>query len=98
MGQQSRPLKVLFLHQNFPGQFKHLAPALAAAGHEVHALLLSNKPGVQWQGVKVHTYFPHRSSTHGLHPWLIDVEAKVIRGEAVLHWATQIKQQGAKLK
>jgi glycosyltransferase involved in cell wall biosynthesis len=87
-------LKVLFLHQNFPGQFKHLAPALAAAGHEVHALLLSNKPGMQWQGVKVHTYFPRRSSTPNIHPWIIDVEAKVIRGEAVLHWATQIKQQG----
>ena len=87
-------MKVLFLHQNFPGQFKHLAPALAAAGHEVHALLLANKPGMLWQGVQVHTYFPKRSSTPGIHPWIIDVEAKVIRGEAVLHWAMQFKQQG----
>ena len=47
-----------------------------------------------WQGVKVHTYFPKRSSTPGIHPWIIDVEAKVIRGEAVLHWAMQFKQQG----
>jgi hypothetical protein len=28
-------MKILFIHQNFPGQFKHLAPALAAQGHEV---------------------------------------------------------------
>ena len=87
-------MKILFLHQNFPGQFKHLAPALAAAGHEVHALLLANKPGMLWQGVQVHTYFPQRSSTPGIHPWIIDVEAKVIRGEAVLHWAMQFKLQG----
>lgn len=31
-------MKVLFVHQNFPGQFLHLAPALKAQGHEVAAL------------------------------------------------------------
>lgn len=31
-------MKILFVHQNFPGQFKHLAPALVARGHEVVAL------------------------------------------------------------
>ena len=33
-------MKILFIHQNFPGQFVHLAPALAKQGHEVHALVL----------------------------------------------------------
>ena len=31
-------MKILFLHQNFPGQFLHLAPALAARGHDCLAL------------------------------------------------------------
>lgn len=31
-------MKILLVHQNFPGQFLHLAPALAARGHEVLAL------------------------------------------------------------
>lgn len=31
-------VKILFVHQNFPGQFLHLAPALAARGHRVLAL------------------------------------------------------------
>ena len=31
-------MKVLFVHQNFPGQFLHLAPELARRGHEVTAL------------------------------------------------------------
>ncbi len=31
-------MKILFIHQNFPGQFVYLAPALAALGHEVVAL------------------------------------------------------------
>ena len=31
-------MKILFVHQNFPGQFLHLAPALVARGHQVLAL------------------------------------------------------------
>ncbi|WP_395540810.1 glycosyltransferase family 4 protein [Neotabrizicola sp. sgz301269] len=31
-------MKILFVHQNFPGQFLHLAPALAARGHDCRAL------------------------------------------------------------
>lgn len=31
-------MRILLVHQNFPGQFLHLAPALAARGHEVSAL------------------------------------------------------------
>ena len=31
-------MKILFVHQNFPGQFLHLAPELVRRGHEVLAL------------------------------------------------------------
>lgn len=31
-------MNILFVHQNFPGQFLHLAPALAARGHQVVGL------------------------------------------------------------
>ena len=31
-------MRILFIHQNYPGQFVHLAPALAKRGHEVLAL------------------------------------------------------------
>jgi hypothetical protein len=30
-------LRVLFVHQNFPGQFKHLAAALVEKGHSLMA-------------------------------------------------------------
>ena len=33
--------KILFLHQNFPGQYKHLAPILSKSKkYEVHSLSL----------------------------------------------------------
>ncbi|MCC5962737.1 MAG: glycosyltransferase [Rhodobacteraceae bacterium] len=31
-------MRILLVHQNFPGQFRHLAPALVARGHKVMAL------------------------------------------------------------
>jgi len=31
-------MRILFVHQNFPGQFLHLAPALQQRGHDVRAL------------------------------------------------------------
>jgi len=34
-------MRILFVHQNFPGQFPHLAPALGARGHDVSALTVA---------------------------------------------------------
>jgi len=45
-------MNILFIHQNFPGQFKHLAPALVKAGHKVTALILGKTEAKQWNGVK----------------------------------------------
>ncbi|MDD2177681.1 glycosyltransferase [Acidovorax sp. D2M1] len=50
-------MRILFIHQNFPGQFKYLAPALAARGHEVVALGI-NQPSGDTLGVKVVLHRP----------------------------------------
>jgi glycosyltransferase involved in cell wall biosynthesis len=73
-------MRVLFLHQNFPGQFLHLAKGLAQAGHEVRAVAIS--PRLALPGVSVTRYAPARGSTRGIHPWAIDFETKAIRAEA----------------
>lgn len=87
-------MNILFIHQNFPGQYKHLAPALAKQGHNVKALTVNRQVGESWQGVNVIKYTPTRRSTPNLHPWLIDTETKVIRGEAVYMAALQLKRVG----
>ena len=69
-------MNILFIHQNFPGQFKFLAPALAAAGHRVHALRID---GRDLLGVEVHRYTLKRSSSRETHPWAAEFESKVIR-------------------
>ncbi len=87
-------MKVLILHQNFPGQFLHLAPALVAQGYEVHALVLRRNPPASWNGVVLHGYSPSRGNAAGIHPWLLDLESKVIRGEAVYSKCLEMAQSG----
>jgi glycosyltransferase involved in cell wall biosynthesis len=87
-------MKVLFIHQNFPGQFKFLAPALAQHGHTVVAMTMQKTEAREWQGVKLVPYAASRGSTPNVHPWVVDVETKVIRGEACFRAALQLKAQG----
>ena len=87
-------MKILFVHQNFPGQFRHLAPALVRQGHSVTAFAM-NRNGVDGQdGVRLRRYRVARGSAQGVHPWLIDLESKVIRGEACFHEATLLAREG----
>jgi glycosyltransferase involved in cell wall biosynthesis len=89
-------LRILFVHQNFPGQFLHLAPALAARGHEVQALRITPKAQATtlWRGVLVHSSAPQRGNAQAIHPWLSDLETKFIRGEAAWHMARALKAGG----
>jgi glycosyltransferase involved in cell wall biosynthesis len=87
-------MNVLFIHQNFPGQFKFLAPALVQQGHRVVALQLQKKASATWQGVSLVPYGLNRGTTPNVHPWLSDFETKTIRAEACFRAALQLKQQG----
>lgn len=84
-------MKFLFIHQNFPGQFKHLAPALATRGHEVRALGVT---GIPAQGVTLTNYQLQRGNTTGIHPYAQEFESKVIRAEACTREMFKLKQSG----
>ena len=87
-------MKILFIHQNFPAQFKHLAPSLVKAGHDVAALCMRDLRAATWGGVKIHRYEVSRGNSKDTHPWLIDYESKIIRGEACMRAAMSLKDQG----
>lgn len=88
-------MKILFVHQNFPGQFKYLAPALAVnEGNEVLALTIQASAPAVWQGVRMVPYRPARGSTPNIHPWMVDLETKTIRAEAALRAALQLRAGG----
>ena len=87
-------MNILFIHQNFPGQFKFLAPALVQQGHQVRALLVNKTDAQTWEGVTLVPYQTQRGSTPAIHPWLIDFETKTIRGEACFRAALALKDGG----
>jgi glycosyltransferase involved in cell wall biosynthesis len=87
-------MNILFIHQNFPGQFKFLAPALLKQGHSVRAMTMHKTEATHWQGVQLVHYSAKRGSTPNVHPWLSDFETKTIRAEACFKAALQMKHQG----
>ena len=87
-------MNILFIHQNFPGQFKFLAPALVKRGHKVTAMTMQKSEMNTWQGIQIVKYTSNRGSTPNVHPWLSDFETKTIRAEACFKAALNMKQQG----
>jgi glycosyltransferase involved in cell wall biosynthesis len=85
-------MNILFVHQNFPGQFKHLAPALARQGHHVVALHINACPSVP--GVELVRYDVASRTGQGTHRWLADLEVKTLRGEAAWQAAVKLREQG----
>lgn len=88
-------MNILFIHQNFPGQFKYLAPALVANPNNTVVAMTLQKPSIsEWQGVKLVSYAIHRGTTPNVHPWVSDFETKTIRGEACFRAALQMRKSG----
>jgi len=90
-------MNYLFIHQNFPAQFKHLAPALARQGHKVVALTAKRGGGTlprSWQGVDLVSYEAAGLNGRPVHPWLSSLAGQTVRGEACFHAATALRHAG----
>jgi glycosyltransferase involved in cell wall biosynthesis len=85
-------VKVLFVHNNFPGQFVHLAPALMARGHEVFAIGSSTARPVA--GAPLAKYTLKRGTTAGISPLAVRYEADCLRGGAAAQAAQAFKAKG----
>lgn len=90
-------MRILFCHPNYPAQFRRLAPALAAQGHEVVFLARQSEwHAPQPQGLRLLRYETHRSAAaaEALHPYLRRFEAAVLEGQAVVRACQQLIEQG----
>ncbi|MFO1226856.1 glycosyltransferase family 4 protein [Roseateles sp.] len=92
-------MRVLIVHQNFPGQFRHVAQAWAQnPGWQVVGIGRDTAPGLpalEQQGrLKLLRYKPHRSVGSQQHPYLRKMEDAVLHGQAVARLMLQLKQQG----
>jgi len=86
----------LFIHDNFPAQFRHLAPLIANSGkHRV--VFLTNLQDAEQQplpGVEIHRYELHRGPNEQTHHYLHSTEDAVLRGQAVLKALNTLLEKG----
>jgi glycosyltransferase involved in cell wall biosynthesis len=86
-------VKIAFVHQNFPSQFRHLAPALQAAGAELISIGASHAAGLQ--SVPLERYNPCcEGEPPTCHPWVTDLQTKAIRAKAVGLQLEQLRREG----
>lgn len=93
-------MKLLFCHQNFPGQYKHIAPALAARpGVEVVALgeavnLDRLNPEALPPGLRLVRYDTPRGASTETHHYIRGFEGHVRRGQQVARTAIGLSHEG----
>ena len=87
-------MKILIVHQGFPGQFKHLLPVLKARGDSVYAIVTQKVKTRFEQDQNITAYALCRGNGGDTHPLCVETESKVIRGESVAKIAIDAKANG----
>ena len=86
-------MRILFLHNNFPGQYRRIAQHLRGVGgmELLAGTLASNQ---QDFGVKRINYSLHREVTEKIHPTLVTTERAVLTAQAAFQALYPLRQQG----
>ena len=88
-------MKLLFVHANYPAQFRRLVPYLVSLGHEV-VFLAANK---EWHspsadGIRLKRYQTHRSGgSEHLHPYLRRFDNAILTGQAVYRACCELSDE-----
>lgn len=84
--------RILFVHQNFPGQFRHIAAAALARGYQLAAIGGAEIKGMP--GVDVRRWRLARGTTRGLFDPATRAEADLMRAYAAADTALKLKADG----
>jgi len=87
-----KPMNILFIHQNMPAQFKHLAPLLAREGHRVYFLTKACRRKLP--GVTECLYPAPRAIRKETHNYLRRFEDAVLHGQAVVRAIAGLRRRG----
>lgn len=88
-------MNILFIHGNFPGQFKDIAPCLAHyIDGKVYFLTLSDNPqNIKISGVHLRQFKLHRDTSDEIHDYVQSAELAVLKGQAVMRALIKLHQQ-----
>ena len=90
-------MNFLFIHGNFPAQFKNIATALATAGHKI--IYIANQDMAnenRLEGVEKLYYKCHRKPSKNTHHYLEVTEQAVINGQAIVRKILELTTNGFK--
>jgi glycosyltransferase involved in cell wall biosynthesis len=86
-------MDVLFAHQNFPGQYLHLARHLAASGKHRVAFITQRRDAAM-DGVRTLVYQPPRPYTPNMHHYLRETEVNVLNAQKAAGIALALRNEG----
>jgi glycosyltransferase involved in cell wall biosynthesis len=86
-------MKVLCVHQNFPGQYLHVVKHLGSLpGNQV--IFITQRKDVEIPGVRKIIYKPRRTSSPQVHHYLRESEAAVLNAQEVARIAMDLRNAG----
>jgi glycosyltransferase involved in cell wall biosynthesis len=86
-------MKVLCVHQNFPGQYLHLARYLGTQSqHQI--VFITQRQDVELPGVRKIVYKPRRTISPQVHHYLRESEAAVLNAQEVARIALDLRKAG----
>ncbi|MBE9192838.1 glycosyltransferase family 4 protein [Gloeocapsopsis crepidinum LEGE 06123] len=85
-------MRILFLHTNFPAQYRHVAQALASVSNNQVVFATKNQD-VSLPGVYKAIFEPSRNPHPSTHHYVRPLESAVLHGQAVYKIAEQLKAQ-----
>jgi hypothetical protein len=86
-------VKILLVHQNFPGQYLHLARHWGASSSN-EVVYITQKSDARLAGVRNVVYKPQRQITKGIHHYLREVESGTLNAQQVARVAYDLKKAG----
>jgi len=89
-------MRVLFLHRNFPAQFKFLASELAKDKDNEVVFVTNNTDTRAFNGIKKYTYKLKRKVPDDCHRYLRFYEESIIHGQSAAEVLISLQQQGFK--
>ena len=86
-------MNILFLHRNFPAQFRHIAAELAKDSNN-QVVFITNNDKFQMQGVNKFVYKLKREVPENCHRYLKFYEESIIHAQSTAEVALALKNQG----
>lgn len=86
-------MKILFVHQNMPAQYRHLATHFAADPNNT-CVFITRRKDYPMRNVHRVVYETTREPTPGIHHYLRHTEDQILHGQAVFRKIVELKQRG----